>query len=373
VSFLVRQPAACDATVADAFASREAGSDVRPQLVVGTEGGGVAPTDASTSAPTDEPTPAPTACSDGMDNDGDGIVDGDDPGCRDAVDTSEVDAPGAVVIATAGDIACDPSGHGSDGSNPEVCQHRATADLVAGSDAILPLGDLQYPDGTLDQFQGAYDPTWGEHAPRSYPAPGNHEYHVPGASGYFDYWTSKDRPTGGRDAGYYSFDLGPWHLISLNSNCSDVDCDEGSPQNDWLEQDLAASSSSCLLAYWHHPLFNSGEVHGDSMPSGARDLWDDLYAAGVDVVLNGHEHNYQRYAKQDPDGRPAPDGIREFVVGTGGSRLYPLGDAKDANYEAGQDDSFGVLRMHLDEGAYSWEFVAIDGTVRDSGGPVPCN
>jgi acid phosphatase type 7 len=292
-----------------------------------------------------------------------------DPGAS----SSPTDAANSVVLVTGGDIACDPAGHGSDGSDPTVCQHAATAELLAGADAVLPLGDLQYPDGTLEQFQGAYDPTWGVHASVTYPAVGNHEYHVPGAAGYFDYWSGKDRPTGDRDAGYYSFDLEAWHVISLNSNCSEVACGEGTPQNDWLEADLAATSSSCVLAFWHHPLFNSGDVHGSSMPSGVRELWQDLYDAGVDVVLNGHEHNYQRYAKQDPEGRAATDGIREFVVGTGGSRIYPLSSTKDSNYEAGLDTSFGVLRMHLDRAAYSWEFVAIDGTVRDAGGPVACN
>jgi hypothetical protein len=356
VSFALRHPEPCDATVADVFRSREAETGFRPELAVETG-----------------PTAAPAACADGVDNDGDGLVDAADAGCTGASDASETDAAEAVTLVTAGDIACDPAGHQSDGSNPEVCQHAATAELLAGADAVLPLGDLQYPDGTLEQFQGAYDPTWGMKAPVSYPAVGNHEYHVPGAAGYFDYWSGKGRPTGDRDAGYYSFDLGAWHAISLNSNCSEVSCDEGTPQNDWLEADLAATPSSCVLAFWHHPLFNSGAVHGDSMPSGVRELWHDLYAAGVDVVLNGHEHNYQRYAKQGPDGLARADGIREFVVGTGGSRIYPLRTAKAPNYETGQDTTFGVLRMHLDDGAYSWEFVAIDGTVLDAGGPVPCN
>ncbi|HET9671674.1 MAG TPA: DNRLRE domain-containing protein [Actinomycetota bacterium] len=357
VSFVVSQAAGCDASFADVFVSREGEAGRQPQLIVETD---------------PEAAPA-TACSDGTDNDGDGLVDDADPGCTDPSDGSEVDAADGVVVAAAGDIACDPAGSTPDGSDPDVCQHRATADLLAGADAVLPLGDLQYPDGTLEQFLGAYEPSWGVHAPNTYPSVGNHEYHVPGAQGYFDYWASKGRPTGDPKAGYHSFDLGSWHVISLNSNCSEVDCAEGSAQNDWLEQDLAATTRSCVLAYWHHPLFNSGLVHGDSMPSGLPELWDDLYAAGVDVVLNGHEHNYQRYAKQAPNGAAAADGIREFVVGTGGSRLYGLQTAPDPNYEAGQATDFGVLRLWLDDGAYSWEFVSIAGAVMDSGGPVPCN
>ena len=362
VTLVVRQAEGCDVSAGDFFGSREADPSRQPQLVL------------ETVAATGQP-PRPAACSDGLDNDGDGRTDHPaDPGCADAADGNESEASaGTVVVATAGDVACDPRASNADGSNPDVCQHRATADLLAGADAVLPLGDLQYPDGTLEQFLGSYDPTWGVHAPVSYPVTGNHEYHVPGARGYFDYWQAEGRPTGGAGAGYYSFDVGSWHLIALNSNCSEVACDEGSTQNEWLERDLAATDRSCVLAYWHHPLFNSGVVHGDSSPSGVRALWEDLYAAGADLIVNGHEHNYQRYAKQDPDGGATADGIREFVAGTGGARLYGLQSAKDPNYEAGEASTFGVLRLHLDEGAYSWEFVSIDGTVLDSGGPVPCN
>ena len=161
--------------------------------------------------------------------------------------------------------------------------------------------------------------------------------------------------------------------MALNSECDAVSCEEGSSQNDFLEGDLMRTSQPCLLAFWHHPLFNSGATHGDSAPSGARAFWDDLTVAGADIVLNGHEHNYQRYGKQTGAGRPASEGIRQFVVGTGGKSLYPLLVEKDPHFEAGQASEFGVLKLHLGEGAYSWEFVAIDGTLLDSGGPVPCN
>ena len=150
-------------------------------------------------------------------------------------------------------------------------------------------------------------------------------------------------------------------------------CIEGSLQNDFLEQDLASTTESCIVAYWHHPLFNSGTVHGSAMPTGAQAFWDDLYAAGADVILNGHEHNYQRYAKQDPSGHAPPRGIREFIVGTGGKSHYGFLDVKDANYEIGNATDFGVLRLHLAQTSYSWEFVALNGTVLDSGGPVSCN
>ena len=366
VSFVLRQAAGCDLTSdalnsrSDVLRSRQASTN-QPQLVL----------------ETDAPPPAP-ACSDGLDSDADGLIDFPaDPGCVDGADTDETDAPpppdSARVVMAAGDIACDPASSEFGGTDPNVCQHLATRDLLNGADAILPLGDLQYADGTLDQFIHGYDPSWGQYASNTYPAVGNHEYNVPGAQGYFDYWASKGRPTGDLASGYYSFDLGSWHLISLNSNCSTVPCDETFPQNDFLERDLANTSQPCIAAFWHHPYFNSGAVHGQSAPSGAKAFWDDLFAAGSDIVLNGHEHNYQRYAKQDPAGQPVPNGIREFVVGTGGKSHYSLLEIKDANFEAGIATDFGVLRLYLGNNWYGWEFVSVGGAVLDAGGPVPCN
>ncbi|MGH2679774.1 MAG: DUF7594 domain-containing protein [Actinomycetota bacterium] len=348
---------------------------------VDNDGDGLAdhPADPGCTDPSDtdetDPVPPPLAdCADGVDNDTDGSTDHPaDPGCTHLEDTDESDPLPGAVLATAGDIVCDPAGSTFGGAQPTVCQHRATADLLTGADAVLTLGDLQYPGGELDDFLAGYDPSWGQHAPVSFPAVGNHEYHVPGAQGYFDYWAMKGRPTGGLGAGYYVTDLGAWRLIALNSNCSPVPCVEGSTQNDFLEQALAPPTPSCILAYWHHPLFNSGVVHGASMPSGVRAFWEDLYAAGADIVLNGHEHNYQRYGKQDPAGQPAPNGIREFVVGTGGKGHYGLLDAKDANFESGNATDFGVLKLRLSDDSYSWAFVATDGSVLDAGGPVPCN
>jgi acid phosphatase type 7 len=403
VSFLLRHAPGCNVASDVSLSSREAGSN-QPQLVVETTPTTSPPpaapacsdgvdndadgltdhpadpgcTDAVDTDETDPPPPPPDpACSDGLDNDSDGLIDHPaDPGCTDASDTDETDPPppsGEKVIAAAGDIVCDPTSSGFGGTNPAVCQHRATAALLAGADVVLPLGDLQYSDGTLDQFMAGYDPSWGQDAAKTYPVPGNHEYHVPGAQGYFDYWTSKGRPTGVTGDGYYSFDLGSWHVIALNSTCSAMPCKEGSPQNDFLEQDLASTTKSCIVAYWHHPYFNSGTLHGAVMHAGARAFLDDLYAAGADIVLNGHEHNYQRYAKQDPAGQAAPNGIREFVVGTGGNSHYGFLDVKDANYEFGNATDYGVLRLRLSESSYSWEFVALNGAVLDSGGPVSCN
>lgn len=398
VSFVLRHSPACNAQGDVIINSREASAD-RPELVVET-GGPPAPAacgdgldndgdglvdhpadpgcvDSADTDETDE-VPAAPACSDGLDNDVDGLVDHPaDPGCADGTDTDELHvapAPAdAETVMAAGDIVCDPSNFNFGGANPAVCQHRATLRLLAGGDAVLTLGDLQYSDGALDEFTQGYDLSWGQYASSTYPAPGNHEYKTLGAQGYFDYWTSKLRPTGDRTAGYYSFDLGAWHVVSLNSVCAQVPCSEGSLQNDWLEQDLAATTQPCIAAYWHHPLFNSGTDHGAHAPSGAKAFWNDLYAAGADLVLNGHEHNYQRYAKQDLTGIARTTGIREFVVGSGGSALYGMLDVKDPNYEVGNTTDFGVLRLHLGDGSYTWEFVGVGGAVLDAGGPVACN
>jgi hypothetical protein len=353
VTFVVRHPDGCATTSDTVFSSRESTAN-RPQLVI------------------EATTTTAAACVDGRDNDADSMIDLDDPGCTDAADTDETDGPDENVVAAAGDIVCDPSYWAFAGTKAQ-CQHRSTAALLTGADAVLPLGDLQYERGTLQRFTDGYDPSWGRASSRTYPVVGNHEYYVANAQGYFDYWASKGRPTGGVGLGYYSYDVGTWHFVALNSNCAAVPCGEGTPQNDWLEQDLASTTQPCIAAYWHHPYFNSGAKHGADMPAGAKAFWDDLFAAGADLVLNGHEHNYQRYAKQDPAGVADTDGIREFIVGSGGRSLYAMLDAKDANYEAGNTTAFGVLRLYLADASYRWRFVGINGVVLDGGGPVACN
>ena len=278
---------------------------------------------------------------------------------------------GFVVVA-AGDIACDPTSAAFGGHDPGQCQDRATAALVGNADAVFALGDLQYESGNLSDYLAGYDRSWGRFAKITFPAPGNHEHETPGAEGYFDYWSSKERPTGRAWSGAYSFDLGAWHIISLDSSC-DRACAGGMPQDVFLERDLADSKNRCILAFWHHPYFNSGTVHGEEMLANVRTFWVDLFAAGADVVLNGHEHNYQRYAEQDPSGRATTSGIREFVVGTGGTSHYEIHEQKDSNYQAGDATHFGVLRLHLREHSYSWEFVEVGGEVLDRGGPTRCD
>jgi hypothetical protein len=275
------------------------------------------------------------------------------------------------IVVAAGDIVCDTTAEGFFGRDPSQCRHRATARLVRPADGVLVLGDLQYDDGRLGAFQLFYDPTWGRFADVTYPTPGNHEYGTPGAEGYFAYWRSKGRPTGGAGHAFYSFDVGAWHLVSLDSNC--FSCLEGSAQDRFLERDLERTNKECTLAFWHHPAFNSGTVHDEDALAVVRGFWQDLYSAGADIVLNGHEHNYQRYAKQDPSGRASARGIRQFIVGTGGRSLYALREEKLRNFQAGTARHFGVLRLALGERSYSWEFVGIDGSVLDRGGPTPCN
>jgi Ca2+-binding RTX toxin-like protein len=283
------------------------------------------------------------------------------------------------VIAAAGDIACDTEseffngGFGVEGR----CRQLATSDLLvnAGLTAVLTLGDSQYHVGSLDDYQASFDPSWGRVKPLIRPAAGNHEYGTAGARGYFDYFNGADMhtgPAGDRDKGYYSFDIGAWHVVALNSMCDKVatgaaadGCALGSPQERWLRSDLAAHRNSCTLAYWHAPLFNSG--FRGNRPAG-KAFMETLYAAGADLVLNGDAHDYERFAPQDPDGRLDPArGIRQFVVGTGGVFFTGWSKVKP-NSEVRQNDTFGVLMLTLGPGRYDWRFVPEAGkTFTDSG------
>ena len=260
------------------------------------------------------------------------------------------------VVAAAGDVAPDePGGHD---------QKTSDQVLAIDPDAVLALGDEQYPDGALGDFQRYYDATWGRLRDRTRPTPGNHEYETGGAAGYFGYFGAAARPGG---TSWYSFDLGGWHLVSLDAN---VDHGAGSPQERWLRDDLAATGKRCVLAYWHQPRFSSGIEHGNDESVGP--FWTDLYQAKADLVLNGHEHQYERFAPQNPDAAADPRGIREFVVGTGGRSLYPFGSA-DPNSEVRDNSDYGVLALTLHPDGYEWRFVSEDGAVVDSGGPVACH
>jgi len=232
----------------------------------------------------------------------------------------------------------------------------------AGLDAVLALGDIQYENGERAGFDASYGPTWGRLDDIVHPVVGNRDYGLGNADGYFDYFGSR---AGGAPGGYYSFDLGGWHLIALNSNCTFVACGAGSAQEAWLRADLAAhSGTKCQLAYWHHPLFASGGALATPM----RQIWQDLDDAHVDVVLNGHIHVYERFGQQNASGGADPDGPREFIVGTGGRSHGGAQSAVAANSEARNNDTFGVLRMTLRATGYDWRFVPEAGrSFTDSG------
>jgi len=273
------------------------------------------------------------------------------------------------VIVSAGDIACDPADHdfaGGSGS-PHVCHMQGTSQLISRQSptAVLTLGDDQYEDGELSKFEQSYAVSWGRFKNITHPAIGNHEYNDPNgeASGYFDYF---GRAAGSSSKGYYSYDLGSWHMVELNSECSHVGgCQFGSPQERWLRNDLATHPAACTLAYWHEPRWSSGQ-HGSNPAYGA--FWTDLYNAGADVVLVGHDHDYERFGPQSPTGKyEAARGVREFVVGTGGKNHYPIGHPIP-NSQVRNDDTFGVLKLTLHPTSYEWRFVPeAGGSFTDSG------
>jgi acid phosphatase type 7 len=269
-------------------------------------------------------------------------------------------------IGAAGDIACDPESSafaGGRGSG-STCRQLATSDLLVGEgySAVLALGDLQYEDATRAKFLASYDRSWGRVKEITRPVPGNHEYRTAGASGYFEYFGA----TAGDPAeGYYSFDLGAWHVVALNSNCEAVEgCNTGSPQERWLRADLAANPAHCTLAFWHHPRYSSG-THGSDRAY--RPFFQALYDAGADVVLVAHDHDYERFAPQDADGgRDDLRGIPQFVVGTGGRSLRTF-PRVEPNSEARDRSTFGVLELTLGSGAFAWRFRPAVGTFTDTG------
>ena len=273
--------------------------------------------------------------------------------------------PDPVVVAV-GDIACRPG----EPSTETKCRDKVVAELAtrANPTAVLALGDLQYDDGSLANFLSAYDAHWGALRAITYPVPGNHEYSTPRAAGFYRYFGSA--ATGGGD-GYYSFDIGAWHVIALNSECDEVGgCSRGSPQQRWLAADLAAHANRCVLAYWHQPRFSSGP-HG-SNPA-YEPFWEELYAAGVDLVLNGHDHDYERFAPQGPGGlRDAERGIRQFVVGTGGKNRYRFTSVAP-NSQVRNNDTFGLLQLTLHADSYDWRFVPEPGKSFTDAGSARCS
>jgi hypothetical protein len=265
----------------------------------------------------------------------------------------------AAVLVGAGDIA----------DCKDLSGAEATAKLLDQlPGTIMAVGDLAYPDGSKENFT-CYDKTWGRVKSRTRPAPGNHEFHSAGATPYFDYFGPA---AGDFKTGYYSYELGTWHIIVLNSECQDVGgCAAGSPQEKWLRADLAKHPAACTLAYWHKPLFSSGGAHGNDLT--VKPLFQTLYEAGADVVVNGHDHDYERFAPQTPDGAvDSARGIREFVAGTGGKNHRPFGEPKP-NSELRDATAFGVLELTLKPNSYDWQFIPEAGKSFTDSGSGTCH
>ncbi|MDA5279572.1 DNRLRE domain-containing protein [Streptomyces sp. Isolate_45] len=257
--------------------------------------------------------------------------------------------PGDPVLVGAGDIATSGSGD------------TATAKLLDNiPGTVFTVGDNAYPNGTASDFSTYYEPTWGRHKARTRPAPGNHDYHTSGASAYYNYFGTK---AGAAGKGYYSYDLGNWHVVALNSETGMA---VGSAQEQWLRADLAASTKPCTVAYWHKPRWTSSSGHAPDPATGP--LVQALYDNNAEVILTGHNHQYERFAPQNPSGRlDTARGLRQFVAGMGGASLYGFGTIKP-NSEARNNDTFGVLKLTLHASSYDWQFVPVAGkTYKDSG------
>ncbi|HEX7346656.1 MAG TPA: metallophosphoesterase [Candidatus Limnocylindrales bacterium] len=259
----------------------------------------------------------------------------------------------AAVLVGAGDIG-----------DCNADEDSATAALLDGIEGtVFTAGDNAYENGTAKEFATCYEATWGRHKSRTRPAPGNHDWRTSGLSGYLDYFGDAARGPDGDS--WYSYDLGGWHVIVLDSECEKVDgCGPDSRQGRWLAADLEASAARCTVAIWHKPRFTSGE-HGNDRS--VAPFWTALYDGGVDVVINGHDHDYERFAPQDPSAQEDRErGIREFVVGTGGTPLRRF-EQPVANSELRAAVVHGVFKLTLREASYDWEFVPVSGEFRDSG------
>ncbi len=324
-----------DSTDGVTFHSREGSS--KPQLVL-TFSSGPAPT------PTDTPTPGPSPTQTNT------------PTPTNTPTVTNTPSSGGIIFVGAGDIA--------DCSRVEDERTAQLLDNIPGT--VFTIGDNAYPNGAAASFSNCYEPTWGRHKSRTHPAVGDNEYSTSGASGYFNYFGAA---AGDPTKGYYSYNLGSWHIITLNSNCSNVGgCGPNSPQGQWLQADLNANQSSCILAIHHEPLFSSKSGDGDLV-----DFWNPLYAAGADIVLSGHRHNYERFAQQTPNGVLDPGrGIRQFVVGTGGSSLSSFNSGTAANSQVRNANTYGVLKLTLHENSYDWVFIPIAGQTFTNSGSAQC-
>jgi len=311
-------------STAVSFASREVGNNA-PQLTVEIQGGSVATATATRTATAAVNTPTTTRT-------------------PTRTPTSAPTSSGSVVLVGAGDItSCSRS------------QDEQTAQLLDNiPGTVFTAGDNAYVDGTYTEYLNCYDPTWGRHKSRTRPSPGNHDYLTSGAAGYFQYFNNTPS--------YYAYDLGAWRIYSLNS---EIDVSISSPQVAWLSNDLAANPRQCVAAYWHKPRWSSGSNHGDNM--GMQAIWQLLYDSGAELVVNGHEHHYERFAEMNGSGAAVSQGLREIVAGTGGATLYPFGSPKAAS-QVRNNTAYGVLKLTLHSNSYDWQFVpAGSATFTDSG------
>ncbi len=283
---------------------------------------------------------------------------------------STVIAPPAKLqplkIVAVGDIACDPTSPKANGLDPVECQDKKVRELVnsINPDKILILGDIAYDKGTTESFTNGFYKTWGDIKTKFLPAPGNHEYGTKNAAGYFNYFGSQ---AGEGLAGYYTTKIGDWSIYSLNSNCPETnDCSVNSTQINWLKSQLQNDTNKCQLAFWHHPQFSTSKHSVDpAQTNRLPSAWQLLQNSNAELVLNGHEHNYEKFAQQLLDGTKSDDGIREFVVGTGGRSLYQQ-VRQNANSEYFYS-GFGALELELYPSSYSWKFYNIDNKILDSG------
>ena len=313
-------------STAISFASREAGNSA-PQLIVETQGGSM-PTATRTSTPSGNPTATRTAT---------------------RTPHSQPTSPGSAVLVGAGDI-----------SNCSRTQDEQTAQLLDNiSGTVFTAGDNAYVDGTYTEYLNCYEPTWGRHKSRTKPSPGNHEYLTSGAAGYFQYFNNIPS--------YYAYNLGAWRIYSLNS---EISASSTSAQATWLQDDLANNPHQCVLAYWHKPRWSSGTNHGDN--SGMQAIWQILYDAGAELVLNGHEHHYERFSEMNASGTAVSSGLREIVAGTGGASLYPFGTPKWAS-QVRNNTAYGVLKLTLHSTGYDWQFVPIPGSTFTDSGSDTCH
>ena len=319
-------------STAISFASREVGNNA-PQLLVEIQGGAAATRTATAAANTATATRTPTNA----------------PATATRTPTSAPTSSGSVVLVGAGDIA-----------NCSRTQDEQTAQLLDNiPGTVFTVGDNAYVDGTYTEYINCYDPTWGRHKSRTKPSPGNHDYLTSGAAGYFQYFNNIPS--------YYAYDLGAWRIYSLNS---EISVSATSAQATWLQNDLAANPRQCVLAYWHKPRWSSGSNHGDN--SGMQTIWQILYNAGAELVINGHEHHYERFAEMNGSGASVSQGLREIVAGTGGATLYPFGSPKSAS-QVRNNTTYGVLKLTLRSNSYDWQFVPISGSTFTDSGSTNCH